>query len=496
MTAVVICLISCGKENFDIIVPEDPEFDPIEQYNNSLIHAVTPGNSNSMALGCVQINFPVSLRLRDNQVLVVNDYEEFQTALDSENATVIDFLYPVEGIDHTGAVSTFESALSLATSKASCVPKNGWATSQTIGTIAPAFLMDSYCLELSYPVSLTDQQGASYTAESEEEFVELTLTNPDLYFVLPLNVQSVQSTMEIGSMQEMFDAFSVCSNSQYQPLFTGANGNSGDPFDCFSFIYPIDVLIIEPDTITTVNDEDELVLLSMAGDSFELIYPVDIQDSTGMVTTLDSDMDLGLAFIDCWGFIDTTSVDPCDVEAHILLFFNGLNILTTNHYTYEMNYPITIEVNGTQVVLNEDDDYLPAIGGSPFSPESAVIVYPVSVTQFGQSIEMNNDQEVCDFVGTLSEPCINKPAHVQLFHNTFGVPISCSFGVEFPMNLERNGVQITILNSDDYFAELNTPGAYDELTLEYPVSVLKYDNGLTITFQSDTDVCDYLDNCF
>lgn len=496
MTTLVFFLTSCEKENYDETVYDDTTHEPEEFYENSPVRAFTSGDNNVVNLGCVSVTFPFTLKLDKVQSISVSNFSEFTSAMNSTESKVLDFEYPVNGTDHLGKPATFSNALSLGKSYSSCIPGDGWSTSRVNGSTLPAFLMNEYCVELNYPVSLVDGKGNALLAKDEIDFVKYCLAHNDLYFTLPVNVQNNGSNISIGNIKEMFDAFSVCSDSQYKPLERALNGEAIHPFDCFTFVYPLDVRIIESGTIITMNDENELVQLSLSGDDYEFVYPLEIEDEFGVVTTINNDLEFVQVFMDC-GFliIDTTAVNPCTVEAHILLFYNGLNIFSTNRYTYKFNYPITLIVEGTAVVLNSDSDYIPAIG-SPSRPKSAEIQYPVSVRQFGRTIILNNDQDVCDFYNTLDEPCANKPAHIQLFHNTVGVPLSCGFFVNFPVTMTRNGVPLTFDDRNEYLTELNSPGAYDELEVVYPVSVEKVNNGQQVTFNSDSDICDYLDNCF
>lgn len=281
------------------------------------------------------------------------------------------------------------------------------------------------------------------------------------------------------------------------PMISQLRTSSGSIFlDCVEIPYPVDLVQLSGSTIT-INSDAELDAAIMLADSIvDFSYPFDaiVNNQTMIIESIE---DIAIALIACGTIdIDTLNSNPCNfAEAHILLFFNGLNIFSTNNYTYKFNYPITLIVEGTQVVLNNDADYILAIG-SPSRPKSAQIEYPVSVRQFGRTIVLNNDQDVCDFYNTLDEACSNKPAHIQLFHNTVGVPLSCGFFVDFPVSLTRNGVQLTFQDRDEYLSELDTQGAYDELEIVYPVSVTKVNNAQQVTFNSDNDICDYLDNCF
>jgi hypothetical protein len=489
---------ACQKDEFDTItVKEDPTFDPNEYYSNSLIGAVSSGNDEYANVGCLTVDFPFSLKLEGELTTTVNNYNEFILAIDTTNDNrALDFEYPLQGMDHNGNATVFSDAVSLGTSYASCVPNDGWTQSRVNGTTMPAFLLDDYCLDLVFPVNLEDGQGNKYIAEDILDFIEYTINIEDLFYSLPLSVKDDLNTVDISSLDDMFDVFAGCEEGNYTPVFLTPDSTHISPFDCFTFVYPIDVLIIVPDTVATINSEDELVQLCLSGVEYELLFPVDVIDQAGNRRTLNDVMDLFNVYVDCGIIVIDTTSGPCaHVEAHVLLFFNGLDIFTRNPYEYDFNYPITLVVEGIQVVLNSDDDYIPAIGGDPSRYKSAEIVYPVSVVQFGRTLVFNNDDDVCAFYETLSEPCSNKPAHIQFLHNTVGVPIDCAFFVNYPFDVDINGTVITLNNRDEYKAELNKTGAYDDIELVYPVTASKITNGQQITFNSDSEICDYINIC-
>ena len=159
--------------------------------------------------------------------------------MNSTESKVLDFEYPVNGMNHLGKPTTSNNALSLGKSYSSCVPSDGWSESRANSTTLPAFLMKDYCVELNYPVSLIDGKGNGFMAKDEIEFVKYCLANDDLYFTLPMNVQNNGSNISIGNIKEMFDAFSICSESNYKPLERTLNGIAVHPFDCFTFVYQI-----------------------------------------------------------------------------------------------------------------------------------------------------------------------------------------------------------------------------------------------------------------
>ncbi|GAB4407804.1 MAG: hypothetical protein OHK0039_10450 [Bacteroidia bacterium] len=164
---------------------------------------------------------------------------------------------------------------------------------------------------------------------------------------------------------------------------------------------------------------------------------------------------------------------------------------------YEINYPVTLLVQGNQVVINNDSEYLPAVGGSPSNLLPTDLVYPITITQFGRDIVLNSDTDVCQFYQTLDEPCTNKPAHIQFFFNEgSGTRISCTYFIDYPVSIISDGDTLQIQTRDAYLTELNaSPNAYNDIELIYPVGAAKFIDGSQLSFGSDADLCQYLNSC-
>lgn len=282
------------------------------------------------------------------------------------------------------------------------------------------------------------------------------------------------------------------------PLIYRLNSSSPDSINisCVSIPLPVDFLQASGNTVT-VNTETELDSVSLLPDSLvDFVYPLDGYIGTNVITFQQIE-DFIPALQTCGSIVIDTTVSCSDLKPHVLLFFNGLNIFTLNRYVYEINYPVTLVVNGTQVVLNQDGDYLPAIGGSPSNLPPTDLVYPITITQFGRDIVLNSDNDVCAFYQTLDEPCANKPAHIQFFFNEGpGRPINCTYFIDYPVDIISNGVTIQIQTRDDYLNELNSsPNAYSDIDLVYPVTASEFVSGQQISFGSAADICQYYDNC-
>lgn len=320
--------------------------------------------------------------------------------------------------------------------------------------------------------------------------------------VLNLSIFSlVLSFLFVACQKENVDSI-VAGPAQYKvdtvdvnPILNQMKTYSNDTIfiDCIRIPFPVKFELASG-TIATANDTADLNALSLQPDSImDFHYPFQAYGPNGAFMVNDiSDIIVGLT--GC----HTTVVTCADLDAHVLLFFNGLNILTINKYEYTINYPVTIMVEGNPVVLTKDDDYLPAIGGSPFSYKQTDLVYPISISQFGRTLTFTSDNDVCAFYETLNESCGNKPAHIEFFFNEgAGTPINCTYFINYPVNVsDGNGNILKMQSRADYIAALNaSPNAYGSFQLVYPVSANKYSNNQNITFTSDADICQYLNNC-
>lgn len=313
-----------------------------------------------------------------------------------------------------------------------------------------------------------------------------------LFFVLLFSACDRENIDEIISETEAYRIDTVVVN----PIVKSIQSFSPDSInlDCVSIPFPVD-LVQTSGNVVTANSQTELDSLSMLPDSLaDFVYPFDAVDATGLVT-IQNVGDLVIAIATC---PDPVPVSDCSRSLpHVLLFFNALDILTINKYPYTIHYPVTLDVDGTQVVINKDDEYLPAVGGSPFDLLPTELVYPITITQFGQDIVLNNDNDVCQFYETLGEPCANKPAHIQFFFNEgAGTRISCAYFINYPFDIVSDGDTLQIQTGDEYLTELNSsPNAYGDIELLYPATATKFDDGSQLNFNSDSDICSYLNNC-
>lgn len=264
--------------------------------------------------------------------------------------------------------------------------------------------------------------------------------------------------------------------------------------DCIRIPFPVEFLQASGNTIV-VNTEDEFEDATMLADSIvDFVYPFEVLDEDDNEIIIEEVEDLAIALTTC---VVGPPADACEeTPAHVLLYYNAFNIFTVNNYDFEVEFPFSLIVEGTEVVVNNEGEYIPAIGGNPSRFLDVEIVYPVTITQFGREIVLNSDVDVCEFWETLTAPCEDRPAHIQFFFNEGGgVPSNCAYFIDFPVSIELDGMPIQIQSNADYLSELNaSPDAYDQIELVYPLTVIQFQDGDEISFQSADDICDYFNN--
>jgi len=304
---------ACNEDNIDTIDVDEVTYEPDESYKNSLVTGLTAGKGSYANLGCVEIDYPFSLTVAGEGTTLVQNNTELQTALSNNSGeAALDFEYPLQGRNHNGEGTSFSDSKSLGTSYVSCAPGTGWTEAESNGSIIPAFLMTDYCLELSYPVNLEDGNGNAYIAEDVLDIIAYRLQNDALYYSLPLQVKEEGRSVSINDMDEMFDLFASCEDSKYNPLPLANDSVHVGPFDCFTFAFPLDVRILVPDTVATLNSEDDLIQLYLSGVEYEAIYPFDVVNQSGMTVTINEPNDFVGVLVDCNIIVIDTTDNPCE----------------------------------------------------------------------------------------------------------------------------------------------------------------------------------------
>lgn len=391
-------LTACNKENIDEVVPtEPPTFEPDTIIVNNLVNALQANSTEGLDLDCVTIEFPFELVTESDNNITINSSTDFENAL-NENAPnrVVSFMFPLSVINDGNAFQVSNNEV-LGVAFGSCLPSSGWDVASDNGDIVPAYLFEnSSCNEMVYPTELEDANGNFYTANNEEELINLMATTESLFFSLPMDVIDQDgSAMSANVTDDFYNAMYACEEIAPLALINGIQSNELD--SCFTLDFPFDVLLTDS-SIVTVNDENELIDLEMAGTIEVIVFPFNVTKYDGTTVTINEPQDLAPLIVECEIGITTEPSDPCNTPAHALLFFNQGQGPTSCGFLIDL--PMQVEAEGTVYDIDNQQDYFDVYNMYWNQLDKIDVIYPITVTLTdGTILTFDKDQDVCDFIG-------------------------------------------------------------------------------------------------
>ncbi len=402
---IVVLAAACEKENFDEINVGTPDYQPEIVEVNTLITALQLSPNDGLEMGCISIQFPFDVILQSGISVTINSTTDFEAVANGEDQ-VVDFEYPIVVTTEDGENLQVNSSDELGILFGSCIPDYGWDdTTDSNGTFTiPAFLFAELCFDLVYPVDVEDASENTYTANTEAELIDLLATTTNLSFILPIMVVDEEGNeTTIESVAGFYDLYYSCEGNTPPGTEGGLviDLSELDSVDCnfesLAIQYPYNVITEDGESITVENENQEAALI-LSGQEYTIQYPFNLVDETGGVTTINNETEFILLILPCLITVEDPA-EPCDTEAHVLLFFNAHNIFTIFDCPFDINYPVDVTVDGATVTLNDVYDYFDETG-APSNIGDVELIYPITVTVAadGSNVELNSDQDVCDFI--------------------------------------------------------------------------------------------------
>lgn len=396
-----IFFTACEKDDMDEIVIDEPDYTPNVVEGNNLLLAMRSTSSQGLDLGCLTIPYPFDLALESGSTTTINSESDFMAAMDTTAADpAVDFVYPLDILDSAGDNAQVNSIDELGQSFVACVPSNGWNYGSTSDLI-PAFSFTDLCFDLVYPVALEDLDGNTYTADDEDDLIDLIATVDQLFFTLPITVTDANGDELVI---DTYDGFSNLVEScdgvgVNPPVVVGGGSIEIVGFGCYELQYPF-TLQLSDGTTVEINDEDEYITTILnADDEFQVAYPFDLQSLLdGSETTITNGDEFILALNVGCGIdivIDTTTT--CEIPGHVLLFLNRGGA-AQSPCRFDINYPVDVIAGGTTFTLNESLDYWDVY--NDFNLDEIEVVYPVDVTvnSSGEVIEFATKDDLCTYI--------------------------------------------------------------------------------------------------
>ena len=405
----MISFTSCTKEETSSIdTTEIPTEVDTDQYNPLLDNIENRDDlEEGLNLGCFSINTPFSLDV-DGTIVEINTFEDLENAFDfdaNDVAINVDFVYPLAVTYEDGTTAELADGEALGEAFALCIPDEGWEEPDSTGFDGsfPAFLITELnsCYTLVYPVTLQDFDGITYTANSEDELIELLASEDFLEFVLPLSLEGEEGIVTATNVEELFD---VLVNCQDQPWDDEGDDEDYDcPLDiggiaCYDIAFPVTFTTVSGGEIV-VNDYEELSAAILGGNVENFVFPITLTHvETTEITTVNNDEELSVALDACWGG-EGNGDGGSTVGGDVIIFFLFSDDFENG--CYSINYPLdVITIEDTQVTYSSSADVLAALETGVNLPNS--LVYPITVINSnGETVTLEGDEDT----GTLLIGC-------------------------------------------------------------------------------------------
>ena len=229
---------------------------------------------------CFDIIYPISLVYNDGTNLVVNNDQEFDDAyINGTSSHYIDHLtFPIDVIDQNGQPETINDAVAFQALIDSC-----FGSTVYMALLPPSDFFGS-CIELNYPVTLVYNDNTTLTVNNNQEYDEALTNSTSRHYVVDfeydLSVTQNGNRITVSDISGFFDLFLNCAPTpDYTDLL------------CFTFNYPIDVLLSDGSMLTVHNDAElNTIMIDNTNTSTyfnDFIYPFTVEKD-GVTITINN----------------------------------------------------------------------------------------------------------------------------------------------------------------------------------------------------------------
>lgn len=270
-------------------------------------------------------------------------------------------------------------------------------------------------------------------------------------------------------------------NTLFLAMSASTNSAQGLELGCLSILYPFDMVLESGSTITISTESDFTAVIdtSAADPAVDFVYPLDILDSDGNNTQVNSIYELGSSFVACipnsgWTYGSTSDLIPA-------FSFTGL--------CFDLVYPVALEdLDGNTYTADDEADLIDLIA----TVDNLFFTLPITVTDAeGDELTIqsydgfSNLVESCDGVG------VNPPVVIDGGIEVVG--FGC-WKLQYPFTLQlSDGTTLEIADEDEYITTILN--ADDEFQVIYPFTLKSLLNGDEIDVTNDDDYIAALEAC-
>ena len=251
--------------------------------------------------------------------------------------------------------------------------------------------------------------------------------------------------------------------------------------DCFSFVYPLEVVLPGGD-VQTANNDDELEMIVLTwldqnptSNEFPTFnFPIDVMLEDGTTQSVANEEALCELLMLCWDGIDDIYEDSLDMDLE---------------FCFELVYPIEVVLpDQTTATANSDEELETIIfdwyEANPDSEEFPTFTYPIQVDLDGEILTVNSDEEL----EAIFEDC-----HDGFFEDCFSLnyPVQIIFPDGTTAEVDSDMALETVV--EEWYEQ--NPTSEEDPTFAYPVEVTLVD-GTVQSIGSDEEFDALFEACY
>ena len=249
-------------------------------------------------------------------------------------------------------------------------------------------------------------------------------------------------------------------------LFTrSVSSENGLDLDCFTILYPFDVIDSNDDTHTIASDEDFNSYFDEESETFivDFVYPLTIEDEDENSSTIESGEELGEAFANCL---------PNGWEDNAFPAY----LISDENSCLSLVYPVTVsDLEGENTTFDDEASFIAALAEEPL-----FFVFPITLVNLdGETIVANDVDELL----TALFDCNGLDVDTTIWNDEGGFDFIGCYEISFPFSVEL---------LDGTIVEVNDHAEYCDLLLEgniqgysFPMTLLDGEEEIVVNSQEE-----------
>lgn len=267
------------------------------------------------------------------------------------------------------------------------------------------------------------------------------------------------------------------------------DAEASDTLECFTFNYPIEVVLEDGSTASAANDDAFIELLDGGAIIIDFVYPYSVTLSDESEVTINSFDDLLDVLTTCFGDFDDWDDDDWDDDDH----GDCPDDFDFEEECFTIAFPLTVSVNGENITIDSEDAFeelLSSFEGDTISEFDFVFPFNVFVFADSSTVEITSEEDLADVI----ESCgFGEWDDDFDFDPWMGQ--SC-FNINYPLNLVINDQAVAVNSEEELLDVLGSLGDLEDVIIEldYPISITLFSDSTAVVVNSEEEFEDILED--